>query len=303
MQQSNQKITEQRLQEFEKSIGANLPADYRAFLLEYNGGVPDKLEFKAKKYGGSVLDCLYGIDVSNVHNNIEQELDLLSTRIPTSFLPIGSDQLGNRILLGIKDKYLGKVYFWWHEDESDKKPWLKNIYSISKSFTGFLNSLFTVEESWGKLQDLFDGNDYAKQLELINSGWDVNTPLESFGTAIERVVMRGSLEVVKALIAKGANFGNAFDKITTFNNVEAAKLLLDSGYDPNSVIEEGDYNVLMISLMTAKGRPQIAKLLIEYGADVTTEINGDTVLSIAEYKVLQKYEGMQEIVDLIKSKM
>lgn len=305
----NSKISKEQLADFEKQINANLPEDYKQFLLLNNGGQPDKTEFTAKKYGNSILQRFFGFDTLYSTDNFDYILNTFKGRVPNDFLPIGRDLLGNLILIGIKQKYEGKIYFWWHENEGEKKAWLKNIFSISKSFTDFFDNLKDeVEESYGDLIDLFDGEDYQKQLDLINSGWDVNTPLEkNFGFAIERVALRGNPEVLKALIAKGANFGKAMKQTLTLRNVEAAKLLLAAGADPNYATEEDmcERNTLMMSAVNMPvPSVEIANLLFEHKADVTVEDQyGWTALKVAERTVTQNHPEMQIVVDLIKSKI
>lgn len=305
----NSKINEEQLADFEKQINANLPEEYKQFLLFYNGGQPDKTEFSTKKYGNSILQCFFGFDTPYRTDNFDYILNTFKNRVPNDFLPIGRDMLGNLILIGIRQKYEGKIYFWWHENEGQKKAWLKNIFSITKSFTDFFENLKEeVEESYGDLIDLFDSEDYQKQLDLINSGWDVNTPLENnFGFAIERVALKGNPEVLKALIAKGANFGKAMKQTLTIRNVEAARLLLAAGANPNYGTEK-EISKCNTLLMSAVNMPvpsvEIANLLVEHDADVTVEDEyGWTALKVAERTVTQNHPEMQVIVDLIKSKL
>lgn len=305
----NTKINEEQLANFEKQINANLPEDYKRFLILNNGGQPDKTEFTVKKYGSSILQRFFGFNTPYKTDNFDYILNTFKNRVPDDFLPIGRDMLGNLVLLGTRKKYDGKIYFWWHENEGEKKAWLKNIFSISKSFTDFFDNLKEeVEDSFGDLVDLFGSEDYQKQLDLINSGWDVNTPLENnFGFAIERVALKGNPEVLKALIAKGANFGKAMEQTLTLRNVEAARLLLAAGADPNYATEEAknEHDTLLISAVnTPVPSLEIAKLLIEHGADVTVEDEyGWTALKVTERTVAQNHPEMQAIVDLIKSKL
>lgn len=313
----NPQITEKDMAAFEARIGVRLPEDYREFMLAYNGGEPDRTAFNAKKYGGSIMQRFFCLGPAYYESDgFDGVLNAYEGRIPPDFLPIARDMSGNLILIGTKQKRVGKIYFWWHENEGENKAWLKNIFNIDRSFTAFLNNLeeeMEEEESYGELVDLFNSNDYEKQLQKINSGWDVNTPLEKgFGFAIERVAMDGHIEVLKALIANGARFGKALKQALTFGNAEAAGLLLEAGADPDYATEEDriERNTLLgdaVNMPVGSKGPtnrEIARLLIEYGADVRVENDyGWTALKLAERSVRQNYTDLQEIVDLIKSKL
>lgn len=303
MTTQNPSVSSEDILNFENRAKVTLPSDYREFLLNYNGGVPHKLYFTVSDYGDSILDELFGLEIGGVNDLYIQFTDY-NGRIPEAFLPIGRDQVGNLILLGLEGKYKGRIYFWWHENESEgKKPWLKNIYSICDSFNKFLSDLVLNPyiSSNDTLQELFGGQDYEKQLELINSRWDVNTPLERTGTAIQRVSLNGSTKVLKALIEKGAKLDGALEMTLTYDNVDAAKILLDAGADPNLKTDNEQSTILLDA--TRGSHKEIAKLLIEYGANVRIGNGYHTPLSSAELKVKRGNIEMQEIVDLIKSKL
>lgn len=58
------KLTERRLAKLEKQLGVRLPDDYRAFMLEHNGGRPEPQGFAFRRDGAteeSLLECLFPI--------------------------------------------------------------------------------------------------------------------------------------------------------------------------------------------------------------------------------------------------
>ena len=153
---SDYHINDDDIRNIEKLKSCILPADYKEFLLKYNGGTPNFNAFTIEKEEGSTIRFFFGIDnnISSKRNydiikNIKQSKD----RIPEELLPIACDSFGNRVCIGVKDKHYGKIYFWDHENEAGSrnpldntiKPWWKNITLIANSFTDLLNSLCKYE--------------------------------------------------------------------------------------------------------------------------------------------------------------
>ena len=294
-----------------------IPEPYKAFLLQYNGGhTGDKNTFKVKKMRGEFgFDEFFGI-----HEGL-RGLDYIQTtytkrnRFPKHYFAIASDVSGNLILMGQNEKKFGKIYFWYHEGEvsENEKPWEKNIYELAKNLEGFLNSLHEEPiQDDDDLLDLFGGENSQKQLDLINSDWDVNEELEtSSQTALERVSQCGNdIAVLDSLLHKGANMGKAMEHVL-WNRMDSAalfaKTLLEAGADPDYANQEARENKDTL-LKSAVNQPlpqiEIAKLLIHHGADVAVESDyGWTALKVAQRTLENGVPEMQEVIDLIHEKL
>ena len=141
------KLTSEKLFEFEQKHQLKLPDDYRSFLLEYNGGRPNPEIIDFIQYGrnqSDIVNYLCGIHSGEYWASLEWHMETLDDRISEGFVPFGYDPGGNVYLLGVIDEFLGKVYFWDHENEPmayDKKPGFENISIIADSFSEFLNKL------------------------------------------------------------------------------------------------------------------------------------------------------------------
>ena len=134
------------IEEFENMISANLCHDYKKFLLEYNGGYPEKNAFDWVQKN-AIYENVVGGDDIRYFTSIQQSIldyEYLRERMPNEFVQIADDNFSNRICLGIKGSYYGKVYFWDHdwEAEDDEPPTYDNLSLIANSFTDFINMLF-----------------------------------------------------------------------------------------------------------------------------------------------------------------
>jgi SMI1 / KNR4 family (SUKH-1) len=117
---------------FEKELGAKLPADYRDFLLECNGGA----------CGGSVIFKRNGPSVHHIlglrsenHLSLSWYLKLLrkgeGPPVPEDLLPIMDDPGGSPICLAWKGRNLGAVYAWS----------FRSTKRLAASFSDFIKGL------------------------------------------------------------------------------------------------------------------------------------------------------------------
>ena len=109
----------------EKSIlqlSANIPADYKTFLLNYNGGESPETSFSIN---GVVSDIVgfYGVGNVKYSFNGQSVLELGDNH----FLAIAFDSYGNNILLSLSD---GTIVFYDHESSA--------LTELAKSFRDFI---------------------------------------------------------------------------------------------------------------------------------------------------------------------
>ncbi|MBK9259793.1 MAG: SMI1/KNR4 family protein [Polyangiaceae bacterium] len=138
--------------QFEARRGVLLPAEYKAFLLKSNGGMPIPDVFEVPGWHGQASELLtfYGI-----HEDPDYSLDSncksYDERVPADLIPIATDSGGNNICIGWKGEREGKIYFWDHEDELDENGLFvqdyRNVYLVANSLQEFLDSLMTHEEA------------------------------------------------------------------------------------------------------------------------------------------------------------
>jgi hypothetical protein len=125
-----------------EAFGQPLPASYRAFLEERDGGVPVLDRFTYEQDGeerrGRVQVLLGVREARSPATDLLSTADDLQGRIPAGILPIGRDPGGNLICL---DGRNGAVLFWDHEYEAEDEPDEANLHPIAADLQTFLDGL------------------------------------------------------------------------------------------------------------------------------------------------------------------
>ena len=159
------------IEAFERRIGASLPDDYRAFLLEVNGGRPQSPVDTAARYPIVRIDWegrppQESDDVAVVHFLLVAEnwkgifsdgrSDALSLdgcyttfveedrRIPEGLIPIGRDPGGSLFLLDVTGGQRGGVWFWarnWLDRDRLATDPFHNTARIAPTFSGFIERI------------------------------------------------------------------------------------------------------------------------------------------------------------------
>jgi hypothetical protein len=112
----------------EALIGTELPADYRDFLREHDGGEPAPNTFAIPGTSNEA-----GVNEFMGVSQIREELRALGERLPPGTIPIAVAEGGNLLLLGLAD---GRVSFWDHELEHAEP-----VFSVAASFRAFWDAL------------------------------------------------------------------------------------------------------------------------------------------------------------------
>ena len=134
---NNPPATEERIAKFEGRLGRMLPEDYRAFLLEHNGGVPEWQDFFISDCNATVIvSRLFGLDRPS--SDIEKWTEELKHSLSEELIVIGFDPGGNRLLLDLSDS---TVWYWDSARHFPCSSDEENTYEVASSFTDFINQL------------------------------------------------------------------------------------------------------------------------------------------------------------------
>ena len=121
-------IGEGEVQEFERAHGLKLPDDYRRFLIEHNGGVPQNNSEGVRAFFCLGKHAQWGLEQAMVQHRDE---------LPAGLCPVASDQLGNLYCVACAGDGEGAVYLWDRKGKDAQAP----LSRAADSFGQFLDSL------------------------------------------------------------------------------------------------------------------------------------------------------------------
>lgn len=138
--------TDAELDAFEVDNKIKLPSDYRTFLKEHNGGIPQDHEIEIPDWAEVQINEFCGLNLQGdigKYYGLAQVNERFSDRFPIGeVVVIAADAGGNRFLIGVGKRYFGRVYFWDHEAWDDEaENCLPEMIEVAKTFDKFLNKI------------------------------------------------------------------------------------------------------------------------------------------------------------------
>lgn len=153
------KLTLAEIEEVENFVGLTFPYEYKAHLLQYNGGECEPNIFSFWENGretNSDINWFLGIHPEEDENLMDfiQSYKIEQMRLPRHILPFAFDSFGNLICISCGGSDAGKIYFWDHEKEVDYMGSddlnYSNLYLIANNFDEFLDGLQDESEIIGE---------------------------------------------------------------------------------------------------------------------------------------------------------
>ena len=138
-------VTESDVDGFEQRFGVVLPRDYRAFLLEVNGGRTAETH---REFDRGILNQLFSLNEPKESRNLAEWNERVRKDLKTpDLIIVGVDDGGGRILLAVSGDHSGEVWFQVHEG----RPWEANprvlwhdrrdLRKLADSFPAFMSLL------------------------------------------------------------------------------------------------------------------------------------------------------------------
>ena len=109
-------VREAEVAAFEQRLGLTLPADYRRFLLEVNGGL---LASENRRFSHYIITDLLSLADDNDASNLEARAARAHWVLPHSDLLMIGNADGGMILLAVRGNHRGEV---WNLDTVDPRP-------------------------------------------------------------------------------------------------------------------------------------------------------------------------------------
>lgn len=126
--------------EFEEANEVLLPEDYKDFLLAHNGGRPEP---NALLEVGTDVQWLFSMVDEPAWASLFNALDTYEGRIPSWYMPIGTDSGGNLYIMSLFEENKGVIALWWHEEEAEENgsEYFGNLTHVADSFSNFSDLL------------------------------------------------------------------------------------------------------------------------------------------------------------------
>lgn len=130
-------VSEDDLSSVSTFLKQPLPEDFRGWLLQHNGAVPEPSELSLEDGLILVINCFLSFSHDDTPN-VASVLEMLNARLPDGLIPIAEDHGGNYVCLRYTSKTNSPhVVLWLHEEADPKRA----IVPIASSFTELIEGL------------------------------------------------------------------------------------------------------------------------------------------------------------------
>ena len=125
------------LVKYEFDFGFQFPTEYKKFLKNSNGGVPDlkKFDLEGKVRQGLSIEFFLGINVEK-EKNVFYILKITRAFIPKGFVPFALTEGEGILFIGVGDESFEKIYFWDRGDVNNPSQAVEgeNLFPVASNF-------------------------------------------------------------------------------------------------------------------------------------------------------------------------
>ena len=151
MDMTGPSVSDADVRELENMLGTTLPDDYRAFLLDVNGGRPGPdCSLVPLPREDVLLRDLHSLSTSGAPFDLASRIRRLRTKIPYPLIPIGSAggaKYGGAVCLCLEGRMRGSVWYFTLAGDLTPSllnlPWqdFGNVTQVADDFLGFVSIL------------------------------------------------------------------------------------------------------------------------------------------------------------------
>ena len=202
MKDIGRQLNEMDIAALEKKLGKHLTREYKAFLMQYNGGRPnpDTFPIQADFSGGDMgsIQFFLGIYQPIESNNLEWAYNAYVDDLPLNIIPIALiGYEDDAVCLSIGGSDQGYVYYWDSQGEGSSKN-DNDLYLVATTLQKFLDNLYEYVPSNETESDrIVRENDVNGLDKLISSGYELEITDEHGRTMIENAAIHNITELKK----------------------------------------------------------------------------------------------------------
>jgi hypothetical protein len=268
MQSSGPALVIDDISRFEKEIGFALPRDYRDFLLEHNGGIPQPADFKVKIGSETLVDAVQAFhSLLGESDVLRMEWHQAKRELPAGWLPIGLDIFGETLCVSLKGLNYGRVFLTeGYVEYLGHKP---HMWKLANSFNDFEAMLFDQKalEPVDQVQHLAAFGNKADLTSYLAAGGKLTDRTRLGGTLTQSATAHGNLALLEACFQLGGKLERCLTLAIRNKRWEIVRYLVGVGADVNEVDSvSGKTPLQSLSGVWGKEREEIEKILRDHGA-------------------------------------
>lgn len=263
-------VSEEDIVALEARIKHDLPADYRAFLLRTNGGQTGRNTFSIPDQDerSSCVTFFYGLNLPKSGMSFDRVVEFFKDLFSRGYLPVADTAFGDQIVISLRGKNTGCVYFWDHE-----VPGLtRSLTLLADSFESFMDECLRGEPEVvdptedAELAGIVLRDDVEALRARLDSGLDPDRYVTKGIKLILRAVSNDATACIALLCERGADAKHAFERALNLVKDEMAAMLLRTGRagDPANPGPYDDW----LHHTAFKGMLETTNVLLEMGYPV-----------------------------------
>jgi len=133
----------EKLKNIEDNYHTHIPDEYVLFLKQIKKWKFNQtIGIKSKEDISVISENIVPVDFFDI-DSILSTINRFNGNLPDNLLPIAEGVAGDLIVMDLSPENYGKVYYWYHEHDSD----YSGLYLLGNDFTEFMNNLLIVPES------------------------------------------------------------------------------------------------------------------------------------------------------------